>query len=386
MVLIKEIRDIVRYFGAAKTASDVTFYSESGIYYQNFKATVEAIISRSSIKILYITSDLNDPVWKLSSRQFEVFYINSLLPFIFPFINTKVLVLTMADLDRYHIKRSTNDVNHIYMFHAINSTHMTYNTGAFDHYDTIFCVGPHHVEEIRKTEEVYDLPPKRLLEIGYSWLEDIENDYQKTHAKLSLERPRILIAPSWNSGNILETCIDIILERCLPLNWDIVVRPHPEFIKRQPDTIKRLNETYSNYDNFTLETESASSENIKGSSLLITDWSGIGIEYAWGMGKPVIYIDTPMKVHNPEYEKIGIVPLEVRVRSKIGKVLIPEQCNKIDTEVSQLLSVDTDNTKILAKLRDEYIYNWGRSAEVGADYIIEYCQSADTQQKDKVQQ
>ena len=386
MSFFREITDIIKYFKAAKSASDITFYSEEGIYYQNFRATIETIIKKSDLKILYITSDTNDPVWQLPSDQFEAFYINKLLSFVFPFINTKTLILTMADLDNYHIKRSTNNVNHIYMFHAINSIHMTYNEGAFDHYDTFFCVGPHHEAEIRKTEEVYQLPQRQLLKIGYSWLEDIERDYQRNYSMLSLDKPRILIAPSWNSGNILETCIDIILERCLPLNWDIVVRPHPEFIKRQPDTIKRLNETYSNYDNFTLETESASSENIKGSSLLITDWSGIGIEYAWGMGKPVIYIDTPMKVHNPEYEKIGIVPLEVRVRSKIGKVLIPEQCNKIDTEVSQLLSVDTDNTKILAKLRDEYIYNWGRSAEVGADYIIEYCQSADTQQKDKVQQ
>ena len=100
----------------------------------------------------------------------------------FPFVKTKTLVMTMADLNQFHVKRSTNPVNHIYMFHAINSVHLQYNQGAFDYYDTIFCVGPHHVEEIRKTEEVYNLPSKALVEVGYSWLEEIELKYGRSQS------------------------------------------------------------------------------------------------------------------------------------------------------------------------------------------------------------
>ena len=168
MGLIREIANARRYFSAAKAAPDISFYSESGIYYQNYKGTIEAILDKSEFKILYITSDSEDPVWDLNDSRLMPFYINKLIPFIFPFINTKVLVMTMADLDKFHVKRSINKVNHIYMFHSTQSVHVQYNKGAFDCYDTIFCVGPHHVEEIRKTEEIYNLPPKLLINVGFN--------------------------------------------------------------------------------------------------------------------------------------------------------------------------------------------------------------------------
>jgi YidC/Oxa1 family membrane protein insertase len=152
-----------------------------------------------------------------------------------------------------------------------------------------------------------------------------------------------------------------------------VVRPHPEFIKRRGEKVTELQEKYKGHRNFFLETNSASSQNIQESALLITDWSGIGIEFAWGMIKPVIYIDTLKKVHNPEYEKIGILPLEVRLRNLIGTVIKLSDCSCIDSEVEEALSRKEENKEALIKLRNENIFNWGRSSEVGAEYIMQYC-------------
>ena len=67
----------------------------------------------------------------------------------------------------------------MYLFHALVSTHMMYRYGAFDHYDSILCVGPHQVAEIRKHEEINKLSPKRLIEAGYYRLERIYQSYQK---------------------------------------------------------------------------------------------------------------------------------------------------------------------------------------------------------------
>ena len=373
MSFFKEIREVRKYFKAAKAAPEITFFSESGIYYQYFKGTIEALLNKSNFIILYMTSDKNDPIWNMNNDRIRPFYIKKLIPAVFPFINTKVLVLTMTDLNNYHIKRSKNPVNHIYIFHAINSTHMTYNQGAFDHYDTIFCVGPHHVEEIRKTEEIYHLSPKRLLNVGYSWLEEMEHNHRQLISTRENEKKKVLIAPSWNQGNILETCIDTILEKLLPLSYEIVVRPHPEYIKRQGENVTKLQEKYKGRRNFCLEIDSASSKNIQESALLITDWSGIGMEFAWGMEKPVIYIDTPKKVHNPEYDKIAIVPLEIRLRNLIGTVIKPSACIEIDREVEKMFVKKEENKGALVKLRNENIFNWGRAAEVGADYIMQYC-------------
>ena len=64
----------------------------------------------------------------------------------------RVFIMTMPDLGTFYLKRSVHPVHYVYLFHNMVSSHMTFKPGAFDHFDTIFCVGPHHIDEIRKTE------------------------------------------------------------------------------------------------------------------------------------------------------------------------------------------------------------------------------------------
>jgi len=369
---LSEIAELYKYLRAVKAAPDITFYSESATYYRYMRSTIKSLLERSNLKILYLTSDKNDELLNKTSSRFQVFYINKLLPFLMPFIKTKTLIMTMPDLNQFHIRRSSNPVNHIYMFHAVNSTHMTYNLGAFDFYDTIFCVGPHHIKEIRKTEEIYSLPEKQLVEVGYPLLENLERTYKNLPLK-NREKPCILVAPSWNEDNILDSCIDDILKSLLQGEYKIIVRPHPEYIKRYPDRVLKLEQRYEEFTQVMIETEMTSDESIYKSDLLITDWSGISIEYAWGLKKSVIFFDTPQKVHNPEYEKLGLVPLEVRLRDKIGVRVQIEDASNLGAVIEKLLSNSDEWANRMEQLRNENIFNWGTSSQVAADYIIQYC-------------
>ena len=134
-----------------------------------------------------------------------------------------------------------------------------------------------------------------------------------------------------------------------------------------------IKQKYNGHPNFFLETESSSSQNILESALLITDWSGIALEFAWGMLKPVIFIDTPKKIHNQDYKKIGIVPIEDQIRNQIGNILKPSYISNIDQEIKKALQNKEKNEEILKELRNRNIFHWGQSSEVGADYIIKYC-------------
>ena len=54
-------------------------------------------------------------------------------------------------------------------------------------------------------------------------------------------QPRIiLIAPSWQKDNILESCLEETLKPLLATGYRIVVRPHPEFVKRFPAKIRAI--------------------------------------------------------------------------------------------------------------------------------------------------
>lgn len=59
----------------------------------------------------------------------------------------------------------------------------------------------------------------------------------------------------------------------------------------------------------------SSNDTVFNADLIITDWSGIAYEYAFTTLRPVLYINTPMKIMNPEYEKIGVVPINIFMRT-----------------------------------------------------------------------
>ena len=119
---------------------------------------------------------------------------------------------------------------------------------------------------------------------------------------------------------------------------------------------------------------SASSESIFNADLLITDWSAINFEYAFTTGKPVISVNTPMKVMNPEYEKLGIEPYTIWARNTIGETIEVEDVKNIDALADKLLSNSKKYQKQIFDLRKKSIYNLGKSVEAGGEYIVKCIQ------------
>ena len=310
--------------------------------------------------------------------RFKVFYIENLFaPFVRE-LDAKVLVMTMPDLEQYHIKRSIYSVNHLYVFHAIVSTHMVYRKGAFDYYDTIFCVGSHHYEEIRKTEQIYNLKPKTLVKAGYPRLERIYNKHQEylnTGSFSKKDGKIILIAPSWGDKNIIESYSEALITQLLSLDgeYKIVLRPHPQFLKTRRDHITALKEKYMNNKNIIIETDLVSDINIHMADMLITDWSGIAFEYAFGTERPVLFINTPRKIYNPEYEKLEIEPLIEKLRNTIGKAVSVNELDSVKNVLLTLIKEKDKYRKSIIKCRDTFLFNWGKSSDICADFIINNC-------------
>lgn len=64
------------------------------------------------------------------------------------------------------------------------------------------------------------------------------------------------------------------------------------------------------------------------SDILITDWSGIGLEFCFATLKPALFINTKIKMENPNYAKTGLVPQEVSLRNRLGVALDKKACRK----------------------------------------------------------
>jgi len=337
---MEEIRDFRRLMREDK---DIVFYAENKNYYPY----LEGLLDKLGKSVHYITSDHSGS-----------YYINKLLPALMPLIKCKVFVMTMTDLNQFHIKRSIHPVHYVYVFHSLVSTHMIYRAGAFDYYDSILCVGPHQVEEIRRYESIYGLKSKKLVEAGYYRLERLYKEYK--NYKRAGKEINVLVAPTWGPTNLMEVCGRNFLDILTQEGYKVTLRLHPETVKRGG---------FTEYNGVEMETSVAGMDSVINADILITEWSGIGLEYAFGTERPVIFIDTPPKVRNPKYKELGIEPLESKLRSEIGIVVSPDELGKLPKVIEGLLGKREEYKRRLSELREKYVYNFGSSSRVGADYI-----------------
>ena len=163
----KENNDIEKFNELDLDERSIVFYSENSVILYPYVEEVIRELQNRDQKVCYLTSSKDDPILKNKNENVRVFYIGDSelekMKF-FLRLKAKVLITTMPDLGSYHIKRSkVFPVHYIYAFHDMQSTHMVKRKGALDQFDSIFCVGPYQVQEIRATEQLYSLKQKNLV-------------------------------------------------------------------------------------------------------------------------------------------------------------------------------------------------------------------------------
>ena len=239
-------------------------------------------------------------------------------------------------------------------------------------YDTVFATGKHQKEEMLATNKLYDLKNRTIFEWGYSLLDDMISNY---HPKMNSSNiNNILIAPSWQKDNIVDLCLNDILDNLKNTNYKVIVRPHPQQVKHMKEKFEQMKADFENNSNITIETDFSSSDSIFNADVMITDWSAIAYEYAYTTKRPVIFIDTPMKIMNPDYKKINIEPFNIWCRNIIGEVVPVNQINEINNVIKRTLENKDKYTKEITDLLNNNVYNLGSSSEKGATYIIKIIQ------------
>ena len=353
----------------------IVFYSEDISSFVHFEQIIHELTEKMGRQICYVTSAKDDPILTNQNEKIKAFYIGLGATRIKFFMELKagVLVMTMPNLETYFIKRSKfHHVHYVYVFHSMVSTHTIYRKGAFDHYDSIFCVGPHHVKEISATESVYDLNHKNLIQYGYGLLDSLQakktTKRQEMHTKDG--RKKILIAPSWGKQNLLETKGLDLVKILLDAGYHVTVRPHPMTMKKSSKIIKKIKEKFEGNADFILETNTSSFDQLFYSYAIISDWSGIGFEYAFVCERPVIYVDVPHKNNNSDYNKIPYESLESSIRNLIGKVISPNELESIPKIIeSTYENIDLFKTKV-KEIRNETVFNFGQSGIKCAQEIV----------------
>tara|TARA_Y100000741_G_scaffold351083_1_gene321821 strand:- start:128 stop:1282 length:1155 start_codon:yes stop_codon:yes gene_type:complete len=366
-----ESNDLKEFENLELNDKKIVFYSENENSIFIFKSLIDELVNQN-IAICYVTSSKDDPMLSMKNEKIKTFYIGEGITRTKFFLNLKtdILIMTMPELGISFIKKSKiHPVHYIYMFHAIASTHLVYKKNAFDNYDSIFCIGNFQVNEIKSREKLYNLNTKNLIITGYSHLDNLMEKYSSKKQFPTNNPIQVLIAPSWGDDGLFETIIEETILILLNANFKVILRPHPMTQKKSKKKINNLRQKFISNKNFIIEENIPNFDSFLKSDIMITDWSGAAIEYAFTLERPVLFIDVPKKIHNPDYEKIPQIPIEISIRDKIGEIISPSNMQILPSKIRDLCQNNHMKNKI-QKARDELISNIGNSSKLETEYIL----------------
>ena len=361
---IKSIIEFFRLYGTITKFTNVNYkiviYSENKIYQKYSKILLENLIKRFPNQILYASSDKNDFIGNDNIKNLYIGKTYS-LQYFFSKIKSENLLTTTIDLGNNLLKKTNNIKNYIYFFHSPVSTTKVYTTAAFDNYDTILCIGDFQKDEIQKRENIQKINSKKLIECGYFYF-----DYLIGKHKDNSINDEILIAPSWNYNekNFINENFDQIIESLLKKNNIVKFRPHPEHFKRSKNFINYLEKKHSS-KNFILDKDIENFDSMQKAKCLITDNSGIAIEYTLIFKRPVFYYKSLDKIHNKEIENYkDLFNLEDHLKKQFGYTFMDSQIDNLDRFIkNNIIDFNQNHISKINQFVNNTFYNFSKTKE-----------------------
>ena len=341
------------------------FFSEDKKYQKYSYLLIETLVKKHPNEVYYVSSDVEDKIKNLNIEN--IFIGKGLLMIIFfMIIRAQNMFLTLTDLDNHAVKKTKNIDKYIYYFHAPVSTTKQYTATAFDNYDVILCNGDYHLSEIRKRESIKKIKKKKLIKSGYFYFDYLNNKMNK-----KIEANEILIAPSWNykSKNFINENLEEIIQSALNGGHTVKFRPHPESFKRSMLTIDNLLKKFSN-KNFILDETSENINSMEKAKCLITDSSGIAIEFVLLFKRPTLYFEDIDKIHNTEFDNFkDLITIEKNVKNTFGYTFKPENIKDLNTLISKSLVEFTNKDIEIKNFIEKNFYNYGATVKNFNDLI-----------------
>jgi len=277
---------------AVNTASaDHSFviYNEGKQYWNVFKPVLDEFENHKK-PLLYLTSAQDDPVfdtsWSFVKPEFigegnRAFARLNIL-------RAGICLMTTPGLDVYQLKRSKMVKHYSHLLHApVDAT--IYRLFSFDYFDSVLLTGDYQAEDIRTLEHQRNLPEKKLVTVGCSYL-DVYAEKIKSLPAEENHPFTVLVSPSWGASAILTRYGEKILDPLAASGWRIIIRPHPQSKKAEPEILEHLHARYKETKNIEWDYDRENIYSLNKSDIMISDFSGIILDYIFLRDKPVLYV------------------------------------------------------------------------------------------------
>ncbi len=343
------------------------FYSENISYRKYAYYIIEVLAKKYPGQIAYVSSDTKDRIDNLNIKNL---YIGNgfLMNLFFSIVKVDYLFLTLTDLGNHLIKKTKNVGKYVYYFHAAISTFKSYTNTAFDNYDIVLCNSKFQLEEIRKREKDKKLPKKQLIESGYFYF-----DYLSDKISNKNQARDILIAPSWNYDhrNFINENFIKILDYLIDKEMNVIFRPHPEHFKRSKEILEKIKDKFNKFGNFYFDEHDENFLSMEKSKCLLTDASGISIEFLILFKRPVLYLFDKDKIHNKDISDFrGLKSIDEIIRDKFGYTFYEKDINDLDSIIEKTDVNFQSKIQYLDTFINNNFFNFGNTKKK-FDLIIE---------------
>ena len=351
-LIIKNIKQI------NKDKPKIIFFSENKAYLKFAYVLIEVLDKKYPNQIYYVSSDVNDRVDNINVKNI---YIGkgALMQYFFLTVKGENMFLTLTDLDNTIVKKNKFIKNYIYFFHGAVSTTKVYTSTAFDNYDTILCNGDYHVKEIQLREDLQSLKKKKLIKSGYPYF-----DYLNLKLNKNDVNDEILIAPSWNKNkkNFINENFEKIIDKTLKSGFKVRFRPHPENLKRSKMFLNSIKKKFIS-EFFIFDDEPENYKAFEKAKCLITDNSGISIEFLLFMRRPIIYFDDFDKIHNNQIENFkNLETIDDRIKFRFGSFFKENEIDDLKNIIEQSILSFKENNEEIDKFTDTNFFNFKKTS------------------------
>ncbi len=346
----------------------LVIFSDDKRYWNVFEPICREL-DRRGTDVAYMTASEDDPALKNAYPHVKAEFIgagNRAFAKL-NFINAAIVLSTTPGLDVYQWKRSKDARYYVHIAHA-SSDITLYRMFGLDYYDAVLISGDYQADEIRALEKLRGLPAKELVKVGIPYMDEMAARLKRS-GPAPEHPPTVLLAPSWGPSALFSVYGGRILDVLLKTDYHIVVRPHPQSYASEKDMLDALMRDYPQSDKLEWNRDNDNFEVLRRSDILISDFSGVILEFALVYDKPVIYTDPAFDVNLYDAWWLKDPLWIVSALPRLGHELTEENLDSLGSFIDSCLT-DPGFAEGRQAVRDETWAFYGQGAEKTADYLI----------------
>ena len=353
---------------AEKDRWTYVFFTDSKRYWNVFGPICDEMEKRGE-KVLYLTASEDDPAFARAYEHIKVEFAGegNRAYARMNMIKADVVLSSTPGLDVYQWKRSRDVKWYVHIPHQISDL-TSYRMFGIDYYDAILLTGAFQKRRIRMLEKMRGLPEKEMPVVGLPYL-DTMLARAEAEGITPNERTTVLVAPSWGKSSIFHQYGEKIFDVLLKTEYDLIIRPHPQSFESEKELMDEFMKKYPENERLRWDRSNDNYEVLKKADILISDYSGVMIDFSFVFGKPIIYADTSFDPRPYDAGWLEDDPFWLfTILDKIGMQLKPEEVDRLPEMIEESLKSEErkESREAVRKASWECI---GESAERIADYL-----------------